>query len=147
MENEKSLTDQDSKERAVFVCKPVVALARLLKVDEEAATKKYYAGKEIPAFISMAQAAEKYESEAFSDWNNTREALKTQLFLLSIENIILVEAVMLLGRGDFESFNKAYTFLQNEYPHPAEKDKTAAIEYIMSKAPLYEYLTNGLSKI
>ena len=60
------------------------------------------------------------------------------------KEILDIEALMMLGRGDSDTFEKSLAYLVETYPNDDVESKGLAIDYIISKSPLDRYLSDGL---
>ena len=78
------------------------------------------------------------------NYKTSELALMNFLDQFDYNDILKIEAMMLFGRSDFESFDEALSHLQNTYPL-TDRSKEEATWYIISKTPLYVYLQNALS--
>ena len=82
------------------------------------------------------------DSKEFQQYNKCNRELMRYLLELNYENVLDLEALMFLGRGDDSSFSAARDYLAETYP--SSEGKSIAVDYLSSKEPLADYLENGL---
>lgn len=85
------------------------------------------------------------DSSEYQEYNKCDTSLIKFMYEMSYEDILDIEALLFLGRGDEPSFLSAREYLADAYPN--EDGKRMAIDYITSKAPLADYLTKGLERL
>ena len=84
------------------------------------------------------------ESPEYIEYEKKSKALENYVLALDFSDILDLEAVMLIGRGDEINFSECRKFLGSMYP---EKEKYLTVDYLIAKLPLGEYLEKGLKKV
>lgn len=82
------------------------------------------------------------DSKEFQQYDKYDRELIHYLLELNYENVLDLEALMFLGRGDDSSFSAARDYLAETYP--SSEGKGIAVDYLSSKGPLADYLESGL---
>lgn len=91
---------------------------------------------EEPGVVALENFIEAIRGESYKDYGETVDFMKT----LTDDEILYVEAVMLCGRGDFDNVEDAAEYIRTNFGF----DRNLAIEYILSKKTLHEYLEQGI---
>ncbi|MBO4847287.1 MAG: DUF3775 domain-containing protein [Lachnospiraceae bacterium] len=78
---------------------------------------------------------------------NSFDELNEYLNTLSYEELLEVEALMLLGRGDFITYEESLAQIKKLYNIPSQENKDLAISYLLSKQCLIQYIGEGLITI
>ena len=84
-------------------------------------------------------------SPEYLEYKKLSERLDKFILSLDYEQVLDLEALMILGRGDESCFKSCRDYLAKTHPNP--EGKYLAVEYITSKHPLPDYLENALRKI
>lgn len=101
-----------------------------------AETKIDKGNNEEPGVVALENFIEAIRGESYKDYGETVDFMKT----LTDDEILYVEAVMLCGRGDFDNVEDAAEYIRTNFGF----DRNLAIEYILSKKTLHEYLEQGI---
>lgn len=104
-----------------------------------------YLEKYCPDGIWMPEADKHYDSLEFVEYHTWEKALRVLLNGANYQDILDLEALMLLGRDGDGSFQNVRDDLAETYPH--EDEKTMAVIYITEKSPLATYLSDGLKRM
>ena len=86
-----------------------------------------------------------HDTPEFAEYHTWKKALKVLLNGANYQDILDLEALMLLGRDGDGSFQNVRDDLAKRYPH--EDGKTMAVIYITEKSPLATYLSDGLKRM
>lgn len=103
-----------------------------------AETKINKGNNEEPGVVALENFIEAIRGESYKDYGETVDFMKT----LTDDEILYVEAVMLCGRGDFDNVEDAAEYIRTNFGF----DRNLAIEYILSKKTLHEYLEQGIKQ-
>lgn len=106
----------------------------------------------------VIELAEQYEKEERSSGRVTLDDLSSfppeslqrlckMLEWCTYPQLLGIEAVMLLGRGDYDTIEEALQDMVNEYPEEYPGAFGLAITYIVGKLTLSKYLRDGIAKI
>lgn len=88
---------------------------------------------------------DRHENSAeYATYDTWGRALNAFMSELEYQEILDIEALMMLGRGDSDTFEKSLAYLVETYPNDDVESKGLAIDYIISKSPLDRYLSDGL---
>ena len=78
---------------------------------------------------------------------NSFDELNIYLNKLSYEELLKVEALMLLGRGDFITYEESLAQIRKLYNIPSQENKNLAISYLLSKQCFTRYIGEGFITI
>ena len=92
----------------------------------------------LPEAVSLENFMEAIKRESSRIYGEITDFMKT----LTDDEILYVEAVMLCGRGDFDNVEDAAEYIRTNFGF----DRNLAIEYILSKKTLHEYLEQGIKQ-
>lgn len=92
----------------------------------------------LPGVVSLENFMNSIKGESSKDYGETVDFMKT----LTDDEILYVEAVMLCGRGDFDNVEDAAEYIRTGF----DFNRDLAIEYILSKKTLHEYLEQGIKQ-
>ncbi len=106
----------------------------------------------------VIELAEQYEKEEKTSGKVTLEDVSSyppqslrrlckMLEWCTYPQLLGIEAVMLLGRGDYDTIEEALQDMMKEYPEEYPGAFGLAITYIVGKLTLSRYLKDGIAKI